>query len=125
MGAGVLAAGAGSYHVLKSLSSPEEVKKLKVDLTRTPTYCEVCFWKCAGWVYKTSEGNIWKIVGSLNDGYPFISWQFDFSLTDYSGLRPYYYNGTEFKKTYAYTYYDGSAFKYPVRKYYNGSEWIY
>jgi thiosulfate reductase/polysulfide reductase chain A len=67
MGAGVLVAGAGAYKVIKALSSPEEVKKLVVDLKRTPTYCEVCFWKCAGWVYKTSEGKIWKIVGNDED----------------------------------------------------------
>ncbi len=36
-------------------------------LSRTPTYCEVCFWKCAGWVYKTEEGNIWKIIGNDED----------------------------------------------------------
>ncbi len=67
MGAGVLLAGTAAYKVIKSLSSPEEVKKLVVDLTRTPTYCEVCFWKCAGWVYKTSEGKIWKIIGNEED----------------------------------------------------------
>ncbi|MBK7628086.1 MAG: molybdopterin-dependent oxidoreductase [Bacteroidales bacterium] len=67
MGAGVLVAGTAAYKVIKSLSSPEEVKKLVVDLKRTPTYCEVCFWKCAGWVYKTSEGKIWKIIGNDED----------------------------------------------------------
>lgn len=67
MGAGVLIAGTAAYKVIKSLSSPEEVKKLVVDLKRTPTYCEVCFWKCAGWVYKTSEGKIWKIIGNDED----------------------------------------------------------
>ncbi len=36
-------------------------------LTRTPTYCEVCFWKCAGWVYKDKEGNIQKIIGNEDD----------------------------------------------------------
>ena len=50
-----------------SLIPPEEIKKLPVDLKRTPTYCEVCFWKCAGWVYKTPEGKIWKIVGNDED----------------------------------------------------------
>jgi thiosulfate reductase/polysulfide reductase chain A len=34
---------------------------------RTPTYCEVCFWKCAGWVYKNEDGNIKKIVGNNDD----------------------------------------------------------
>ena len=38
-----------------------------LNLTRTPTYCEVCFWKCAGWVYKTDNGDIWKIVGNDED----------------------------------------------------------
>ncbi|MGC9343898.1 MAG: molybdopterin-containing oxidoreductase family protein, partial [Bacteroidales bacterium] len=31
------------------------------------TYCEVCFWKCAGWIYKTKEGEIWKIIGNDED----------------------------------------------------------
>ncbi|OIO99716.1 MAG: nitrate reductase [Bacteroidetes bacterium CG2_30_33_31] len=37
------------------------------DLTRTPTYCEVCFWKCGAWVYKDKKGNIKKLVGNAND----------------------------------------------------------
>lgn len=36
-------------------------------LTRTPTYCEICFWKCAGWVYKNPDGSIWKITGNEED----------------------------------------------------------
>ncbi|HEX2968622.1 MAG TPA: molybdopterin-dependent oxidoreductase [Bacteroidales bacterium] len=67
LGIGALAAGAGGYKIIKAFSSPEEVKNLVPDLTRTPTYCEVCFWKCAGWVYKTSEGKIWKITGNDDD----------------------------------------------------------
>ncbi len=67
MGAGAVALSSGAYGALNFLSSPEEVKRLKVDLKRTPTYCEVCFWKCAGWVYKTSEGQIWKIIGNDED----------------------------------------------------------
>ena len=67
LGAGALATGAGPYKALKAFSFPEEAKGLFVDLKRTPTYCEVCFWKCAGWVYKTSEGKIWKITGNDDD----------------------------------------------------------
>ncbi len=37
------------------------------NLLRTPTYCEVCFWKCAGWVYKKENGDIWKITGNDED----------------------------------------------------------
>ena len=36
-------------------------------LTRTPTYCEVCFWKCAGWVSKDENGKIWQITGNVED----------------------------------------------------------
>ncbi len=67
MGAGVLAMSSGAYGAIKLISSPENASKLRVDLKRTPTYCEVCFWKCAGWVYKTSEGKIWKIIGNDED----------------------------------------------------------
>ena len=66
-GVGALAAGAGGYKITKLYSSDGEIKDLKVDLQRTPTYCEICFWKCAGWVYKTSEGKIWKVVGNDED----------------------------------------------------------
>ena len=36
-------------------------------LHRTPTYCEVCFWKCAGWVYTDKKGRIKKIIGNKDD----------------------------------------------------------
>ncbi|WP_461643596.1 molybdopterin-containing oxidoreductase family protein [Labilibaculum euxinus] len=37
------------------------------DFVRTPTYCEVCFWKCAGWVHKDENGRIKKIIGNDDD----------------------------------------------------------
>lgn len=37
------------------------------NLLRTPTYCEICFWKCAGWVYKNEDGEIQKIIGNDDD----------------------------------------------------------
>jgi thiosulfate reductase/polysulfide reductase chain A len=36
-------------------------------MRRTPTYCEICFWKCAGWVYKNDKGDLWKITGNDED----------------------------------------------------------
>ncbi len=33
---------------------------------KTPTYCEVCFWKCAGWVHQ-KDGEPWKITGNDDD----------------------------------------------------------
>ncbi|MFY0653170.1 MAG: molybdopterin-dependent oxidoreductase [Cyclobacteriaceae bacterium] len=35
--------------------------------SKTPTYCEVCFWKCAGWVTKNDKGEIWKVEGHEDD----------------------------------------------------------
>jgi len=66
-GAGALAVGAGVYKAAALFSRPPKTGELIVDLTRSPTYCEICFWKCAGWVYKTSEGKIWKVVGNDDD----------------------------------------------------------
>jgi len=34
---------------------------------RYPTYCEVCFWKCAGWTYTDENDKIVKIIGNEND----------------------------------------------------------
>ena len=34
---------------------------------KIPTYCEVCFWKCAGWSYVSEEGQIQKIIGNEDD----------------------------------------------------------
>ncbi len=34
---------------------------------RVPTYCEICFWKCAGWTHLNGQGDIWKITGNELD----------------------------------------------------------
>jgi len=34
---------------------------------RYPTYCEICFWKCAGWTYTKENGDLWKITGNEDD----------------------------------------------------------
>ncbi len=44
----------------------EAIPDVKV-AERTPTYCEICFWKCAGWVTKNDQGDIWKIEGHKDD----------------------------------------------------------
>ena len=66
-GASALAASGGFFQAVKAFSSHEKAGSLTMNLTRTPTYCEVCFWKCAGWVYKNEEGKIWKIIGNDED----------------------------------------------------------
>jgi thiosulfate reductase/polysulfide reductase chain A len=35
-------------------------------LSKTPTICDMCFWKCAGEVYK-EDGELWKIAGHADD----------------------------------------------------------
>jgi thiosulfate reductase/polysulfide reductase chain A len=42
-------------------------KAIFESMRRTPTYCEICFWKCAGWVYKNDKGDLWKIIGNEED----------------------------------------------------------
>ena len=37
------------------------------ELKRYPTYCDVCFWKCAAWAYVDEEGKIKKVVGNEAD----------------------------------------------------------
>ncbi|MBC8344144.1 MAG: molybdopterin-dependent oxidoreductase [Bacteroidetes bacterium] len=40
---------------------------LQQTLNKIPTYCEVCFWKCAGWAHLNEKGDIWKLTGHDND----------------------------------------------------------
>jgi thiosulfate reductase/polysulfide reductase chain A len=69
----ITGAGAGALMFAKpairafSQGSGEETIRPGEKLTRTPTYCEVCFWKCAGWVYADEEGKIRKITGNEED----------------------------------------------------------
>lgn len=45
----------------------DESSLLTGGMTLTPTYCEVCFWKCAGWVSTDKEGKIKQITGNQED----------------------------------------------------------
>lgn len=67
-GLGTMSLGLGACKYFDDFRNLQENSaSLSIDLTRTPTYCEICFWKCAGWVYKTAGGGIWKIVGNEDD----------------------------------------------------------
>ncbi len=68
LGLGGLVAGGDAYRHIKDISGFfSSIDETTIDFTRTPTYCEVCFWKCAGWVHKNQEGKIWKITGNMED----------------------------------------------------------
>lgn len=62
---------AGSFKWVLSSAQSDPFKSLPSgsppDLLRYPTYCEVCFWKCAGWVYKDQHGEIRKVLGNSSD----------------------------------------------------------
>ena len=68
LGFGGLSLGAGATKYITDFSGlRDSAGDISLNLIRTPTYCEVCFWKCAGWVYKTRDGEIWKLIGNDED----------------------------------------------------------
>lgn len=64
-GIGTAALGALAWPRHRSAAATFPVQPGDV-ITRTPTYCEICFWKCAGWVY-AKQGAPWKVVGNDED----------------------------------------------------------
>ena len=72
LGIGGVAAATSSLNMFGSNSLLEDTISSKdLPLNKTATYCEVCFWKCAGWTYSDSEGNIKKIIGNEEDPHCF------------------------------------------------------
>jgi len=69
LGLGGVAATTGALNAFGANSYLDDLVKQKVSKTfkRTPTYCEVCFWKCAAWTYTNEEGEIKKIIGNEDD----------------------------------------------------------
>jgi len=57
------ASAGGSF--LSIFDSADEGPNL--NFKRYPTYCEVCFWKCAAWTHVNEEGEIVKIIGNDDD----------------------------------------------------------
>ncbi len=68
-GVGATALGLHAFNAkgLSLFDSNEQDPVSDENMTATPTYCEVCFWKCAGWVYTDKKGKIRKIIGNQND----------------------------------------------------------
>ncbi|MCF8233423.1 MAG: molybdopterin-dependent oxidoreductase [Bacteroidales bacterium] len=68
LGAGGLALAANTFSWSRGMSFAQDIFDDKAEEPiRTPTYCELCFWKCAGWVYKDDIGDIRKITGNDDD----------------------------------------------------------
>lgn len=68
-GAGALLAGSTMYKVFAGEDYNEyQPVPAGAKIEKTPTYCEICFWKCAAWTY-TVDGKPWKIVGNDEDSH--------------------------------------------------------
>jgi thiosulfate reductase / polysulfide reductase chain A len=67
IGAGAVAAGVSGYKLFAAGKGGAFNAAKTVLAARTPTYCEICFWKCAGWVYTDEKGRIKKITGNSED----------------------------------------------------------
>jgi thiosulfate reductase / polysulfide reductase chain A len=69
LGVGGLALAGTSFNLLKKLAPEGEASDSTNSRSYklTPTYCEICFWKCAGWVHTSSKGRITKITGHNDD----------------------------------------------------------
>ena len=68
LGVGGVAAASSAYGFADGFMSLFEDKdKGHKKFTRTPTYCEVCFWKCAAWVNVDEEGEVVKLIGNDDD----------------------------------------------------------
>jgi len=62
LGATALTGGVANWVIGASSTKP-----IVSGLRKVPTYCEVCFWKCAGWAYVTADNKIQKITGHADD----------------------------------------------------------
>ncbi len=69
LGIGGVTAASTAFNMFGSNSVIDELVQQNISkkLTRTATYCEVCFWKCAAWTYTDEEGLIKKIIGNDDD----------------------------------------------------------
>lgn len=69
LGLGGVVASASALNLVSGNSYLNELvaQKASKNFKRTATYCEVCFWKCAGWVYSNEDGEVKKIIGNDND----------------------------------------------------------
>ena len=73
LGTGGVVLAASSYGMADSIASYLDPvnKNSGLNLKRFPTYCEVCFWKCAGWTHVNENGEIKKIIGNEIDPHCF------------------------------------------------------
>jgi thiosulfate reductase/polysulfide reductase chain A len=64
LGAGAATVAGSLYSVDVFGGNKEDFNYDRPELKRYPTYCDVCFWKCAAWTYVDDKGTIKKIIGN-------------------------------------------------------------
>ncbi|RLD25416.1 MAG: nitrate reductase [Bacteroidetes bacterium] len=68
LGAGGVAVATSAYGFSDGFMSLfEERDNSPKKFKRTPTYCEVCFWKCAAWTHVDEQGSVVKLIGNDDD----------------------------------------------------------
>jgi len=67
LGLGGVALTSGAFSFSKLFEDSKQSGLDMSKLTRYPTYCDVCFWKCAGWTYVNDKNEIKKIGGNELD----------------------------------------------------------
>ncbi|MCB2219648.1 MAG: molybdopterin-dependent oxidoreductase [Bacteroidetes bacterium] len=68
LGGAAIATSGLNFAGSKLMATPQGGEKVKgTNLRRFPTYCEVCFWKCAGWTYVDDKDEIVKVIGNDED----------------------------------------------------------
>jgi thiosulfate reductase/polysulfide reductase chain A len=67
LGAGGLALANPILNWVPSFFPKEEKPIDESKAKKFPTFCEICFWKCAGFTYLNEDGKIQKIIGNEND----------------------------------------------------------
>jgi len=66
VGAGSLALSSPVFNFFQNSDKEKSINAENAN-KRFPTYCEICFWKCAGWVHTDDKGEIKKITGNDDD----------------------------------------------------------
>ncbi len=66
VGTGIAHSVLGGLGTSPALANPVLSGAIDGVVSTTPTVCEICFWKCAGWVHAV-DGQPWKITGNEAD----------------------------------------------------------
>ncbi len=59
----------GSALSFTGLFNKKDKKPSDEKLHKIPTYCDVCFWKCAAWTFVDEDGKIKKVIGNETDAH--------------------------------------------------------